>query len=56
MHTQDILFVMSELEKTNPNLDLSKVTLIGHSNGGDISMLFATTHPELSYKVAWVCS
>lgn len=48
---QNILFVISELKKTNPNLDLSKVILIGHSNGGDISMLFATMHPELSYKV-----
>lgn len=44
---QNILFVMNELQKIEPQLDLSKVILLGHSNGGDISMMFATLHPEV---------
>jgi predicted dienelactone hydrolase len=48
---QNIMFVLSMLKETQPTLDLDKVILIGHSNGGDISMLFATTHPKLVAKV-----
>lgn len=48
---QNILFVMSELKKIEPQLDLSKVVLIGHSNGGDMSMTFATLHPEIVSKI-----
>jgi pimeloyl-ACP methyl ester carboxylesterase len=48
---QNILFVMNELQKIEPQLDLNKVILIGHSNGGDMSMMFATLHPEMVSKV-----
>ena len=48
---QNILFVMSEMERVQSNLNLKKVILIGHSNGGDISMLFAATYPQLVAKV-----
>jgi hypothetical protein len=48
---QSILFVISDLKKAYPDLNLDKVILIGHSNGGDISMMFADTHPELTLKV-----
>lgn len=48
---QNILFVISELKKLEPQLDLSKVILIGHSNGGDMSMMFATLHPEIVSKI-----
>ncbi|HUX79734.1 MAG TPA: alpha/beta fold hydrolase [Alphaproteobacteria bacterium] len=48
---KNILFTLSELKKIEPNLDLEKVTLIGHSTGGDISMLFASHHPDLVAKV-----
>jgi predicted esterase len=48
---KNILFVISELKKIEPQLDLSKVVLIGHSNGGDISMMFATLHPDTVSKV-----
>jgi predicted esterase len=34
---QNILFTIAELKKNKPNLNLEKVILIGHSNGGDIS-------------------
>ncbi len=43
---KNIQFVLDELKRTDPTLDLEKVTLIGHSNGGDISMLFAYLYPE----------
>lgn len=48
---QNILFVIRELKRTRPDLDYKHLNLIGHSNGGDMSMLFATQHPELVDKV-----
>ncbi len=48
---QNILFVMNELQKIEPQLDLTKVILIGHSNGGDMSMMFATLYPEKISKI-----
>ena len=48
---QNILFVMNELQKIEPQLDLNKVILIGHSNGGDMSMMLAQTHPKMVLKV-----
>ena len=38
--------VRQALEVLEPTWDLDQVDLIGHSNGGDISMLYATLHPE----------
>lgn len=48
---ENILFVLSELKKTWPDLDYQHLTLIGHSNGGDMTALFAAKHPELTYKI-----
>ena len=48
---QNILFTISELKKTNPNLDFDKVILVGHSNGGDISMMFADKYRGKVSKV-----
>lgn len=48
---QNILFVLDELKRIDPNLDLDKVTLIGHSNGGDIAMMFADLYPQKTAKV-----
>ncbi len=48
---QNILFVLSELANAENNLNLQRIILIGHSNGGDISMLFTSIHPELVEKV-----
>jgi pimeloyl-ACP methyl ester carboxylesterase len=48
---QNILFVINELQKIEPQLDFSKVILIGHSDGGDASMMLAQTHPEMVSKV-----
>ena len=47
---QNILFTISELSTLDPNLNLEKVTLIGHSNGGDMAMMFTEKHPELVEK------
>jgi len=47
----NILFVIGELQKRQPNADYDHLTLVGHSNGGDISMYCAKQHPELISKV-----
>jgi pimeloyl-ACP methyl ester carboxylesterase len=44
---QNILFVIAELKKTRPDLDYGRLLLLGHSHGGDTSILFAVEHPEL---------
>jgi predicted esterase len=43
----NIMFVLSELQKRQPNADYDHITLVGHSNGGDVSMYVAKQHPEL---------
>lgn len=47
----NIKFSIDELKKQYPNADYNHLTLIGHSNGGDISMYFAKLHPEMVKKV-----
>ena len=47
----NILFVVGQLKKRQPNADYDHLTLVGHSNGGDVSMYFAKQHPELVSKV-----
>ena len=47
----NILFVRGQLEKIQPNADYDHLTMVGHSNGGDVSMFFAKKHPELVSKV-----
>lgn len=47
----NILFVLKELKKRQPNADYDHITLVGHSNGGDVSMYVAKQHPELVSKV-----
>lgn len=44
---QDLLAVIQALVVQEPTWALDKVDLIGHSNGGDISMLLAQEHPEV---------
>jgi hypothetical protein len=47
----NILFVLGELQKLQPNATYDHLTLVGHSNGGDVSMYFAKEHPELVSRV-----
>jgi len=47
----NILFVLGQLKTLQPNADYDHLTLLGHSNGGDIAMFYAKQHPELVSKV-----
>jgi hypothetical protein len=47
----NILFVLGELQKMQPHAEYDHLTLVGHSNGGDVSMYVANQHPELVSKV-----
>jgi predicted esterase len=47
----NILFVLNELKRTYPELDYKHLILIGHSNGGDMSMLFGSKYPALVDKI-----
>jgi dienelactone hydrolase len=49
--TENILFVLNEIKKTKPKLDYKHLILIGHSNGGDINVLFAHKYPNLVDKI-----
>ncbi len=44
---KNIHFVFQELKRIEPNSDPKKLTLIGHSMGGDISLMFANKYPNL---------
>lgn len=47
---ENILFVINELKRIKPELDYKHLILIGHSNGGDMTMLFAQRYPSLVEK------
>jgi hypothetical protein len=47
----NILFVLGQLKKLQPNADYDHLTLVGHSNGGDTAMYFAKHHAEMVTKV-----
>jgi hypothetical protein len=47
----NILFAIEQLKQIYPNADYRHLTLVGHSNGGDISMYFAKLHPDMVKKV-----
>ncbi|HXN68615.1 MAG TPA: alpha/beta hydrolase, partial [Bradyrhizobium sp.] len=47
----NIKFAIDNLKKIQPNSDYAHLTMVGHSNGGDISMYFAKRYPELIEKV-----
>ena len=47
----NIRFAIDELKKVHPNADYDHLTMIGHSNGGDISMYFAKLYPDQIRKV-----
>ncbi|WP_159471517.1 alpha/beta hydrolase [Dyadobacter sp. 3J3] len=47
----NIHFVLNELKRSYHDLDYDHLTLIGHSNGGDMTALFATKYPKLADKI-----
>lgn len=47
----NIHFAIEEMKKLQPNADYTRVTMVGHSMGGDISMYFAKEYPEEIKKV-----
>ena len=47
----NIHFALGEMQKIQPNADYARVTMVGHSLGGDISMLFAKEYPNEIRKV-----
>lgn len=44
---RNIGFVLSEMQRRYPALDYAHTTLIGHSNGGDMSAFFTRLHPGI---------
>ena len=47
----NIQFVLNELKKSHPTLDFKHCVLMGHSNGGDMTALFAEKYPLLVDKI-----
>jgi hypothetical protein len=47
----NIHFAIGEMKKVQPNADYTRVTMVGHSMGGDISMYFAREFPDQVKKV-----
>lgn len=48
---QNIYFVLQEIKKNYPQLQYNELSLIGHSNGGDMTVLFTHKYPELANKI-----
>ncbi|WP_458760689.1 alpha/beta fold hydrolase [Afipia sp. TerB] len=47
----NIEFTVAQMKKVQPHADYKHLTMVGHSNGGDIAMFFAKEHPEQVKKV-----
>src|SRR5580692_4631849 len=47
----NIRFAIEQLKTVQPNADYDHLTMVGHSNGGDISMYFPKMYPEQIKKV-----
>lgn len=48
---QNIHFVLNQMKIKYPNLNYERLTLIGHSNGGDMTALFAHKYPNSAGKI-----
>jgi hypothetical protein len=48
---ENIRFAVEEMRDAQPNADYDHLTLVGHSAGADISMLFAKMYPDQTTKV-----
>ena len=47
----NILYVLKEIKNKYPELKFNELSLIGHSNGGDMTVLFAHKYPNLANKI-----
>ncbi|MBS0531300.1 MAG: alpha/beta fold hydrolase [Proteobacteria bacterium] len=47
----NILFAVKKMKSVQPHADYDHLTMVGHSNGGDIAMYFAKMHPDEVKKV-----
>jgi pimeloyl-ACP methyl ester carboxylesterase len=47
----NIAFSLEEMKAIEPNADYDRLTMVGHSNGGDISMYYAKLHPDQVKKI-----
>ena len=47
----NIHFAIQQMQKIQPNADYNRVTMVGHSMGGDITMYFAKQYPDEIKKV-----
>jgi hypothetical protein len=47
----NIDFVISQLRKSEPIADYDRLTMVGHSQGGDITVFYAAGHPDTVVKV-----
>jgi alpha/beta hydrolase fold len=47
----NIKFAVEQMRKIQPNADYDRLTMVGHSMGGDISMYFAKQYPDEIKKV-----
>ncbi|MEO6382749.1 MAG: alpha/beta fold hydrolase [Nitrobacter sp.] len=47
----NILFAVGKMKSVQPHADYDHLTMVGHSNGGDIAMYFAKLHPDEVKKV-----
>lgn len=48
---RNILFVLDRMKEGYPILEYENSVLIGHSNGGDMTVLFAHEYPDLVKKI-----
>jgi pimeloyl-ACP methyl ester carboxylesterase len=47
----NIRFAVAQTKQVQPHADYAHLTMVGHSNGGDISMYFAKLYPDQIKKV-----
>ena len=47
----NILFVLQQIKKSHPKLNYKDITLIGHSNGGDMTALFPQKYPNKIQRI-----
>lgn len=48
---QNIFYVLQEIKNKYSELKFHKLSLIGHSNGGDMTVLFAYKYPNIADKI-----